>query len=175
MYHVCAHARACPVCMAALRAPKRQTWVHTDRVPSSQRLGEQSGQCVWPFGKCVWFGKRKSDGEFAQVCDGCVHVSSLILFPWNLHLTPYISEHIPCKADRFEYKVLKNSVVIFQWLQNTCVKIQKVRNYSYISMYGVEGILEAFCDSVVAPVCSCTTNSAQNETKIISADGKWMS
>lgn len=71
--------RACPVCMPAPRALKRQTWVHMNQVASSQRLGEQTGQCVGTaLGTCVWFWKRKSDREFVQVCDGCVHASSLV-------------------------------------------------------------------------------------------------
>lgn len=39
------------------------------------------------------FGQRKSDGERAQVCDGCVRVSMSVaeFVPRNVHLVPFIS------------------------------------------------------------------------------------
>lgn len=64
------HMCVCVCCLlASPRALKYYTWVHIDHVPSSQRPGEQTGQCVSPeeMCVCVWLGERKSH---ARVCTG---------------------------------------------------------------------------------------------------------
>lgn len=76
----------------------------------------QPGSVLEPLGNVCDLGERKSNGEFGQRAMD-VYVSPAQV-PWpspslkKLRVTPFISEHIPCRGHSFEYNVPKKSVIV---------------------------------------------------------------
>lgn len=118
------HVSMCVCCLyASPRALKHYTWVHIDQVPSSQRPGEQTGQCMSPQEMCVCVcdlerGSRTESlhrcvrGMF--VCE-CVWGLAAELALWNSHVMLFLlpSLNISCAEGQcVEYKVTKKGLFV---------------------------------------------------------------
>lgn len=112
---------------ASPRALKHYTWVHIEQVPSSQRPGEQTGQCMSPQEMCVpWreeVGRRVCTGVWRMcVKDVCVCVCKCAwglaaeLAPRSPHVMLFLlpSLNISRAEDQCdEYKVTKKGLFVY--------------------------------------------------------------
>lgn len=109
--HCASHVCPC-VCMSCLHGHTQSTEAsdlstHWPGVQQPTPRRTDWAVCWSPREMCVIW---EEEVRWWVCADGCDPVAQPV--PWNLHVTPFISEHIPCRGHNFEYKVPKKSVVV---------------------------------------------------------------